>query len=69
MGFAKILLSYIFGYVRIAVEGYYIERFINISINNKILIWIMSNETNKHHYLEVFFTQRTEESCFLVCFC
>ena len=28
----------------------------------------MTNETKKHHYLEVFFTQRTEEGCFLVCF-
>lgn len=35
----KILLKYIFGYVRITVEGYYIERFINICTTNKILIW------------------------------
>lgn len=44
MEFAKIILSYIFGYVRIAVEGYYIERFINICINNKILIWNIKRE-------------------------
>ena len=28
--FIKILLNYILGYVRITVEGYYIERFINL---------------------------------------
>lgn len=35
----KIILSYILGYVRIVVEGYYIERFINICKTNKITIW------------------------------
>ena len=44
MGFAKIVFSYIFGYVKITVEGYYIERFINICINNKILIWNIKRE-------------------------
>lgn len=37
--FIKILFSYLFGYIRIKVEGYYIERFINICKNNKITIW------------------------------
>ena len=44
MGLAKIVLAYIFGYVRITVEGYYIERFINICINSKILIWNIKRE-------------------------
>ena len=35
----KIILSYMIGYVRIRVEGYYIERFINICTNKKIVIW------------------------------
>lgn len=35
----KIILSYIIGYVRVKVEGYYIERFINICTNKKIVIW------------------------------
>ena len=39
MAIAKIILSYILGYVRVTVEGYYIERFINICNNNKILLW------------------------------
>ena len=36
--FIKLLARLLFGYVRIEVEGYYIERFINICTNNKILI-------------------------------
>ena len=35
----KIILSYILGYLRVTIEGYYIERFINICKNEKILIW------------------------------
>ena len=34
--FIKILLGYFLGYLKISVEGYYIERFINICKNNKI---------------------------------
>ena len=41
----KILLSYILGYVNIEVEGYFIERFINICNNKKILLW---NIERKH---------------------
>ena len=33
--FIKIMLNYIFGYVNILIEGYYIERFINICRNKK----------------------------------
>ena len=32
------------GYVRITVEGYYIERFINICTTSKILIWNLKRE-------------------------
>ena len=35
----KIILSYIMGYLELNVEGYYIERFINIVRSNKIVIW------------------------------
>ena len=35
----KVIFSFIFGYVRISIEGYYIERFINICRNKKITIW------------------------------
>lgn len=35
----KILIRYILGYVNISVEGYYIERFINVAINQGIFLW------------------------------
>lgn len=37
--FTKIFLSYIQGYLNVTVEGYYIERFINICRKNNIAIW------------------------------
>ena len=43
--FTKIFLSYIQGYLKVTVEGYYIERFINICRKNNIAIWnIRKNE-------------------------
>ena len=44
----KILLRYIFGYVSITVEGYYIERFINICISKAILIWNVKREKSTY---------------------
>lgn len=37
--FFKILYRYLTGYVTITVEGYFIERFINICIAKKIFLW------------------------------
>ena len=42
----KILFNYIIGYIRISLEGYYIERFINICRNNKITIWNLKRNKN-----------------------
>lgn len=42
----KVILSYILGYVKIAVEGYYLERFINICNNKKITIWNLKKDKN-----------------------
>ena len=42
----KIIFNYIIGYIRISVEGYYIERFINICRNNKIVIWNLKRNKN-----------------------
>ena len=42
----KILFNYIIWYIRISVEGYYIERFINICRNNKITIWNLKRDKN-----------------------
>jgi len=48
-----ILLRLIFGYVRIEVEGYYIERFINICQNKKILIWNLKRQKGVKLYLNI----------------
>ena len=37
--YLQILKNYILGYVRITVEGYFIERLINLCLKNKILLW------------------------------
>lgn len=42
--FIKILLDYITGYINIVVEGYYIERFINICKSKGIFFWNMKRE-------------------------
>ena len=42
--FIKIFLNYILGYLNISIEGYYIERFINICKNNKIMIWNLKRD-------------------------
>ncbi len=51
--FIKLLLRLMFGYVRIEVEGYYIERFINICTNKKILIWNLKRENGVKLYLNI----------------
>lgn len=49
----KILLKYLLGYVKITVEGYYIERFINICTTNKILIWNLKREKGVKLHLNI----------------
>ena len=49
----KILLKYIFGYVRVSIEGYYIERFINICTINKLLIWNLKRDKGTKLYLNI----------------
>ena len=39
--FFKILLNFIFGYLNVTVEGYYIERFINTCMSKGIFFWGM----------------------------
>lgn len=40
----KIIYNYITGYVNITVEGYFVERFINICISRKIFLWNSKRE-------------------------
>ena len=51
--FLKVILSYILGYVKIKVEGYYIERFINICNNKKIFLWKVKRDKSTIMYARV----------------
>ena len=51
--FIKIIFSYILGFLKISVKGYYIERFINICKNNKITIWNLKRKDNIELILNV----------------
>lgn len=37
--YIKIFLNYILGYLRIEIEGYFVEKFINICISKRIFLW------------------------------
>lgn len=49
----KLLFILLFGYVRIEVEGYYVERFINICTNRKLLIWNLKREKGVKLFLNI----------------
>ena len=51
--FLRIILNYILGYVRLKVEGYYIERFINICMSKNIFFWSMKREKSSLLYANV----------------
>ena len=51
--FVRIILNYIMGYVTIKVEGYYIERFINICKSKNIFFWNMKREKASILYANV----------------
>ena len=48
-----ILIKLLLGYVRVEVEGFYIERFINICHNKKILIWNLKRKESIKLYLNI----------------
>ena len=51
--YIRLLLNLLLGYVRIEIEGYYVERFINICTNKKILIWNLKREKGVKLYLNI----------------
>ncbi len=51
--YIKLLLRLLFGYVRIEIEGYYVERFINICTSRKLLIWNIKREKGVKLYLNI----------------
>ena len=42
--YLKVLLNYILEYLNIEIEGYYIEKFINLCNNKKIALWNLKRE-------------------------
>lgn len=51
--FFKIILNYILGYASISVEGYFIERFINICISKNILLWNLKRKKSSFLYTNI----------------
>lgn len=51
--YIKILLYYLLGYVNISVEGYFIERFINICISKRILLWNLKRKKSSFLYANI----------------
>ena len=42
----RIILNYLFGYLNITVEGFFIERFINICSNKKVFLWNLKKKNS-----------------------
>lgn len=49
----QILYNQVHGYVNIQVEGYFIEKFINICISKKILLWNIKKDKNNLLYANI----------------
>lgn len=49
----KILIRYILGYVNISIQGYYIERFINVCISKGIFLWNLKIEKSSYAHANV----------------
>ena len=47
MNVNKSFIMLYIGYIRVSIEGYYIERFINICNNKKIIIWNIKETKHK----------------------
>ena len=47
------LINFFFGYLRIEIEGYYIEKFINLCIKNKINIWSLKRDKGTKLFLNI----------------
>lgn len=51
--YIKILWNYIIGYVNIQIEGFYIERFVNICKSKNILLWNMDRKKSSILYSDI----------------
>lgn len=44
--FIRIFFNYLFGYLNITIEGFFIERFINTCVNKKIFLWNLNRRNS-----------------------
>ena len=51
--FFKIMMYYLFGYATISVEGYFIERFINICRGKQIFLWNMKRKKSSFLFTNI----------------
>lgn len=51
--YIKLLLRLILGYVRVEIEGYYVERFVNICTNKKMLFWNLKRVNGVKLFLNI----------------
>ena len=51
--FFKILINYILGYIDIEVEGFYIERFINMCISKRIFLWNINRKKSSIMHVNI----------------
>lgn len=49
----RIIVQFLLGYVNIQIEGYFIERFMNICISKKILLWNIKREKSSILYANI----------------
>lgn len=51
--FFKIIMYYLLGYATISVEGYFIERFINICISKNVLLWNLKRKKSSFLFTNI----------------
>ena len=51
--FLKILINFLFGYLNVEVEGYYVERFINNCISKNIFFWKMERSKSTIMHMNI----------------
>jgi hypothetical protein len=51
--FIKIFFNYLFGYLNITIEGFFVERFINTCANKKIFLWNMKRKKSTILYANI----------------
>ncbi len=53
MWIIRVLYLYVFGYVNIEVEGFFVERFINICISKRIFLWKLVRKNSTVMYAKI----------------